>query len=80
MKVIPKPILGEWHGVKKLIILAIVPKASENYNNMKLILDLMGISALYIDFTYAVDMKMADILEGIQAHRSTHPCACCVKL
>ena len=43
-------------SVKKLIVLAAVPEAPENYFNVKAILDMLRIEAL--EFTYSADIKM----------------------
>jgi hypothetical protein len=64
-------------GVKKLIIIAMAPDVSETNSNMKSILNLIGLDNVDISYTYAVDLKLANILAGIQAHGSTHPCVWC---
>ena len=42
--------------MKKLLLLAAVPKAHENYDNVKAILDELSIEAL--EFTVSADVKM----------------------
>ena len=42
--------------MKKLLLLAAVPKTPENYNNVKAILDELNIEAL--EFTVSADVKM----------------------
>lgn len=64
-------------SVKKLLIIAIVPDIPETYGNMMTIFNLLDINQLDFDFTYAVDLKLANILGGIQAHGSSYPCVWC---
>ena len=62
-------------GVKKQIIIAIAENVSETYENIKTILGL--INPHNVDFIVSCDMKMANILCGIQSHSSKHPCCWC---
>lgn len=64
-------------GVKKLIIIGISPEVKETYFNIKQILDLLKIEKLPLHFTYALDLKLANITAGIQSHGSTFPCLWC---
>ena len=64
-------------GVKKLIILALVPKLQETYSNVKTVLDFLEIDQLDDEYTYAVDMKLANICGGLQAHGASYPCLYC---
>lgn len=67
-------------GVKKLLILAAVKNIPENYKN---VLTLWSALTLTHDFdfltgcTYAMDLKMANIMLGLMAHSSSHPCSWC---
>ena len=63
-------------GVKRIIILAI-GQVSETYNHVKTILELINIDSLDIDYTHAVDLKLANILCGLQSHSSSYPCLWC---
>ena len=60
-------------GVKRLFILGIGYKIKENYCNVKKFMDLLGISVL--DGTFAVDLKMLNILLG----KPTKPKRKCLK-
>lgn len=62
-------------GVKKLIILALVQSCQENYENVNLLFSAVNISNL--GATFAVDLKMANILAGIMSHSSMYPCTWC---
>lgn len=62
-------------GVKKLIILAIAPKTGEYYLNVKKILDEIGIAK--VNFCVSSDLKLINIMFGIQNHASTYPCCWC---
>lgn len=64
-------------GVKKLFIIGLVPDVPENYWNLKSLWLLIGIHKLTIDFTIASDMKICNILLGLMAHGSLHPCSWC---
>jgi hypothetical protein len=67
----------KYSGVKKLIILAIVPSVQENYENMQKLWVNLGLDRLEKEFTIATDMKLCNILLGIMAHGSSHPCCWC---
>lgn len=62
-------------GVKKLILVGVVPCAQENYPNVSTLWKLLKIN----DFkgTIATDMKLANILAGLMGHSSCNPCAYC---
>jgi len=64
-------------GEKKLFILALVPNISEDYNNMEKLLTYLDLSSIASRISYAMDLKMVNILVGIQAHGSTFPCCFC---
>jgi hypothetical protein len=62
-------------GVKKQLIVAIAENLPENYENLKAIFSLLG--QVGSPFFVACDMKVANILCGIQSHSSSHPCCWC---
>ena len=64
-------------GVKKVFIIAISPDVPENYINMKKLWLESGIDQLKYDFTMATDLKLCNILLGLQNHSSMHPCCWC---
>ena len=69
--------LGEFKdsGVKKLMILAIAFDVKENYANIKLVFDTLQLNDL--KFTLAADLKLLNIIVGIQSHSSMFPCTWC---
>ena len=63
-------------GVKKLFIIAIVEGILETYENVKSILNLLGLES--IDFVIsATDLKLANILLGLSSHSSRYRCPYC---
>ena len=64
-------------GVKKVQMLAVAPDIPENYVNMKQLWLEAGIDKLQYKFTIATDMKLINILLGLQYHSCTHPCCWC---
>ena len=62
-------------GVKKLIILAIVKDAKENYENVAKIIRKLGLDD--VDYYAAFDFKLANIFFGIESCSSSHPCVYC---
>ncbi|XP_047125706.1 uncharacterized protein LOC124807639 isoform X1 [Hydra vulgaris] len=62
-------------GVKKQLLVAVTEGGQENYNNVKVILSLLDIQE--VNFVISCDMKLANILCGLQAHSSSHPCTWC---
>ena len=63
-------------SVKGLFILAIVPEIEEIYRNVQICLDnIDGIEDL--PYIVATDLKIANILCGLQSHGSQHPCCYC---
>ncbi len=63
-------------GVKRLFTIAIGFGIQENYSNVKTLLGALELKS--ISFSLACDLKLANLLVGIQNHASTHPCAWCV--
>ena len=62
-------------GVKKVIVLGIVPDIEENYVNIKRLWLETGIDRIARKFTIATDLKLCNIFLGLQSHSSTHPCS-----
>ena len=62
-------------GIKKLMILALVEQLPERYENVDQLLGLLNIE----EFTFycCCDLKLQNVLAGINAHGSTYPCAYC---
>ena len=64
-------------GVKKVFVIAICPDVQENYQNFKKLWWRVGLNNLKYQFTIATDLKLINILLGLQNHSSMHPCAWC---
>ena len=62
-------------GDKKCVILGLVQDIPENYENVKKLLELIDIGS--IQHHLACDMKLQNILLGLQGHSATHPCVYC---
>ena len=56
-----------------VLIVAIIPGMKETYHNVKL----LQLGDLQMDYINAMDLKLANIAGGIQAHGSTFPCLWC---
>ena len=70
---------GKLNGVHRLIMLAIVPKVKETYENMKVLFDLIQING--ISFNFVSNFKLMLIVNGMQTATSTYPSPYCfVKL
>ena len=63
-------------GVKKLLLLAIVEGIPETYDNVKVIF--MALDIEHVDFCLACDLKLTNIVFGLQSHSSTYPCVYCL--
>ena len=64
-------------GVKKIMILALTPNVKETYNNVKILFDLLRVHEIHLHVFYSVDLKMANIICGLQSHSSSYPCVWC---
>jgi len=66
-------------GVKKLFILAIVPNVEENYTNVLTLWRLLQLTnpSTLSPYCIATDLKLANIMVGLMAHGSAHPCTWC---
>ena len=64
-------------SVKRLLIVAISYDVKETYFNVRLILNLLKIDEIDFEYVCAVDLKMANILCGLQSHSSSFPCVYC---
>jgi hypothetical protein len=62
-------------GVKKLILLAIVKDAKENYENVAKVIKKLGLDDIH--YYAAFDFKLANIFFGIESCSSSHPCVYC---
>lgn len=64
-------------GVKRLFILAIAADIQENYENMMKLWRGLKMHSVETPFTIATDLKLCNILLGMMAHGSSHPCCWC---
>lgn len=64
-------------SVKRLFIIGIIPEIQENYENILKIWATLKLNECSSNFTIATDLKLTNILIGIMAHGSTHPCSWC---
>lgn len=62
-------------GVKKLFIICIVPDIAEIYENVQIIMRKLDLGSL--KHVVTTDLKLANILVGIQSHGAQHPCCYC---
>lgn len=62
-------------SVKRLILLCVVPKVKESYDNMKLLFDLTQINK--ISFKFVSDFKLLLIVNGQQTATASYPCPFC---
>ncbi|CAH1104321.1 unnamed protein product [Psylliodes chrysocephalus] len=66
---------ANWTSVQKLIMLAIVPKIKETYENLKVLFDLTQLNNVL--FKFVADFKLLLIVNGQQTATSTYPCPYC---
>ncbi|CAH1109213.1 unnamed protein product [Psylliodes chrysocephalus] len=66
---------ANWTSVKKLIMLAIVPKIKETYENLKVLFDLTQLNN--VPFKFVAYFKLLLIVNGQQTATSTYPCPYC---
>lgn len=65
------------NSVKRLFIIGLIPDIPENYRNVLLVWTLLKLDQVSHPFTIAVDLKLANIIVGLMAHGSCHPCTWC---
>ena len=76
-----KPSSNKDGGVKKLFIIAIAPSIQENYHNIKILWNKLGINRFLNadkDGTITTDLKVANVLMGLMNHASCYPCTWCI--
>ncbi len=59
-------------GVKKSLLLSMAEDIQENYDNMKKLCEQLDVAAL--NFDLACDLKLGNILMGLQSHGAAFPC------
>ena len=65
-------------GIKKSFIIAIANKTPETYSNCKKIFDFLDINNMP-SYVVSADMKLHNIMLGLQSHSSAHPCGYCLQ-
>lgn len=65
-------------GVKKLLIIGLGEDVQENYENVHKLWSFIDINSVLAQGTISVDLKLANIISGLMAHSSLHPCTWCV--
>ena len=68
---------GSDGSVKKLFLIAIAPDVPENYRNVLYIWTRLRLDEIRLPFTLAMDLKLANLVLGLMAHGSNHPCTWC---
>ena len=63
-------------GVKKVFILACAP-CKETYDNIRVMLDKIGIHHFHYDWRLSGDCKFLNVFCGLGPHSSTYPCHIC---
>ena len=64
-------------GVKKIVLIAVVPDVPVNYVNVKKLWINLGFQNLDRKFTIARDLMPCNLLLGMMSHSSSHPCCWC---
>ena len=64
-------------SVKGTCMLAIVEDIPETRENVKIVLDRLGLGAIKLEDCMASDYKLTNLLIGIQGHSSSCPCPYC---
>ena len=64
-------------SAKRLLIIAIAADMKESYDNVEKINELLDFESLPLKCTYAVDLKLANIIADIQSHGCRYPCLWC---
>ena len=62
-------------GANKLLVFALAEDLSENYHNVRLVVEKLGLANL--DCCFASDLKLINVLLGISSHSGKHGCAYC---
>lgn len=67
---------GKLTGVKRVILLAVVPDIKETHSNISVIFELIGLNN--IAFKIVSDFKLQLLVLGLQTATATHPCGYCL--
>ena len=58
-------------------MIARVDQVPENYTNVTILMSRLNLTELKKDFCVVADLKLVDIMVGIQSTSSMHPCPYC---
>ena len=67
-------------GVRRCLIIGILEDVPETHYNVHRILQILDIRPQDLDLTFTTDLKLLNILLGMQGHSSSHSCAYCTIL
>lgn len=67
-------------GVRRCLIIGILEDVPETHYNVKKLLDVLDIKPEDVDLTFTTDLKLLNILLGMQGHSASHSCAYCTIL
>ena len=59
------------------MVLAIVEKVEEDYENVKLIMDRINLNIQKLNYVFTMDIKLVNIVLGLMSASSTYPCPYC---
>ena len=64
-------------STKRCLVIARVDQIPENYSNVTILMSKLNLQELKKDFCVVADLKLVDIMVGIQSTSSMHPCPYC---
>ena len=64
-------------GCKKCLVVSRIDSVPENRENVRVLIEKLNLPDLQQDFAVMADIKLIDIMCGIQSTSSTHPCPFC---
>ena len=64
-------------STKRCLVVARIDQVPENYTNVTILLSKLNLPELRKDFCVVADLKLVDIMVGIQSTSSMHPCPYC---
>ena len=64
-------------STKRCLVIARVDQVPENYTNVTILMSRLNLTELKKDFCVVADLKLVDIMVGIQSTSSMHPCPYC---
>ena len=64
-------------STKRCLVISRVDQVPENYTNVTVLMSKLDLHELRKDFCVVADLKLVDIMVGIQSTSSMHPCPYC---